>query len=136
MTSRVRRIQAGEFDVNKRNQVPQEQPAQPDAEITSLGLLLARLCWAIVGPMVLFVVLVNGLIRGGGWFTGQDAAYGIIVVLMLVCRWLEQVSGRAKTAFGEPSSTQDFRSYCIALFLGSTAAWVMVKLIANYVLHP
>lgn len=135
MSSHSHRVHQDKTDRNDSGEVPRKHPPQPEAEITSLSLLLARMIWVIGGPMVLFVVLATTFTRDGGWFTGMDAFYAIVVVLILACRWIEQRSGHAKTASGEPSSAQNFRNYCIGMIFGSAGAWAVTKLIVLYVLH-
>jgi hypothetical protein len=85
----------------------------------------------------MFLVLTTMSIvnSGSGWFTKLDALFACLVVLTVASRWVEQRSGSATTAKGEPATMQDFRRYVRSVLLIATLVWVAANLLGNHVLH-
>lgn len=109
-------------------------PEEPRAPISSFGVLGARLTWAMLGPLV-FVVLVWSIgSRRQGWLTWLDAPYAAVVVLMMLARWVEHRSGTATTLTGEPATAEQCRRYMVILPIAAVAAWIVAKVLGNYVL--
>jgi len=107
------------------NPAPQVPP-----EISSIGVLAARVVWMLVGPLAL-LVLAYGIVRAGpGWRTAWDAAFLIVVALMIGARWLEQRSGTATTVTGEPASPAHFRRYVRVLVPVAAVLWIAANLLA------
>jgi len=110
------------FDPNRSPQAP--------PEITSIGVLAARVVWMLMGPLAL-LVLAYGIVRAGpGWRTAWDAAFLIVVALMIGARWVEQRSGTATTVTGEPASPVHFRRYVRVLLPVAAAGWIAANLLA------
>jgi hypothetical protein len=64
--------------------------------------------WFMLGPATL-VGITYGIVNGGsGWLTGLDAAYLVVIALMVSGRWYEQRSGMAMTAEGKPATWETF----------------------------
>lgn len=101
--------------------------------ISSLGVLGARLTWILLGPLALAVITWGIVSRGNGWFTGLDAAFGIVVGLMLLGRWVEQRSGTATTLTGEPAAPEQFRRFMTLLPPLAAAVWIIANLAGNHV---
>ena len=106
-----------------------------DGAISSLGVLFARFFGALLGPMVLVLTTMSIVNSGSGWFTKLDALFACLVVLTVASRWVEQRSGSATTAKGEPATMQDFRRYVRSVLLIATLVWVAANLLGNHVLH-
>jgi len=117
--------------VKKNSDTPMPTPAP---EITSISIFLARLCWVIFGPMTLLLVIVGLVSSKEAGLTGLDALYGIVVLLMLAGRWLEQRSAAPKTASGEPATPESFRMYVYILIAVSICAWLGAKLAVRLLL--
>jgi hypothetical protein len=106
-----------------------------DGAISSLGVLFARFFGALLGPMFLVLTTMSIVNSGSGWFTKLDALFACLVVLTVASRWVEQRSGSATTAKGEPATMQDFRRYVRSVLLIATLVWVAANLLGNHVLH-
>ena len=104
-------------------------------EIRSLPVLGARLTWIIFGPIAAAALLVQIVSRGTGWFTGLDAAFGVVVGLMILGRWVEQRSGCATTSTGEPATLEQCKHYTALVLLGAAAAWVVANALGNHLLR-
>lgn len=102
-------------------------------EVGSGAALLGRLMWMVLGPM-LMLLITYALVTRAGWFTPRDAAFGIVVTLMVGGRWVEQRSGAAMTATGEPAGAQHFKRYARILLPLATGVWVTAKVLGNHVL--
>jgi hypothetical protein len=113
---------------------PEPTPPKP-GEISSLVVLGARLTWIAVGPLALAGITYGIVSTGTGWLTGLDAAFGVVVVLMLVGRWVEQRSGTATTLTGEPATGQWFRRYALLLPALAVATWIVANAVGLYVLR-
>ena len=103
--------------------------------ISSLGVLFATVFGSLLGPMFLVLTAMSIVNSGSGWFTKLDAIFAGLLTLMVACRWVEQRSGSATTAKGEPATMQDFRRYVRSVLLIATLIWVAANLLGNHVLH-
>jgi len=108
---------------------PNRTPPAPP-EISSIGVLAARVVWMLLGPLAL-LVLAYGIVRAGpGWRTAWDAVFLLVVALMIAARWFEQRSGTATTVTGEPASPAHFRRYVRVLVPVAAVVWVAANLLA------
>jgi hypothetical protein len=113
-------------------------PAVPEhraGEIRSFSVLGARLTWIMFGPVAAVMLLVEIVSHGTGWFTRLDAAFGGVVGLMILGRWVEQRSGCATTSTGEPATLEQCKRYTVLVLLGGAAAWVAANVLGNYLLR-
>lgn len=115
-----------------------EMNSQPGTEVrageVSSGVaLLGRLMWMILGP-ILALFITYGVVTHGGWFTPRDAAFAIIVAMMVGGRWVEQRSGSALTATGKPATVEHFRRYVRVLLPLAAGVWVVANVLGNHVL--
>ena len=94
--------------------------------ISSGIVLLGRLAWMTFGPLLLCLMIGVILTQRSGWFTIWDVGFGAIVLLMLTGRWIEQRSGAATTATGEPATVQHFKRYVRALCPIAGGVWIVV----------
>ena len=78
-------------------------------EVTSAVVLVSRMMWMMLGPMLLLVT-TYAIVTSGSWFTAWDAAFCGVVALMIAGRWVEQQSGSAVTATGEPATVQTLQT--------------------------
>ncbi|MFH1109754.1 MAG: hypothetical protein V1790_11240 [Planctomycetota bacterium] len=106
-----------------------------DGAISSLGVLFARVFGHLLGPMFLVLTTMCIVNSGSGWFTKLDGIFAGLAAVMIGSRWVEQRSGSATTAKGEPATMQDFRRYVRSVLLIATLAWVAANLLGNHVLH-
>ena len=106
-----------------------------DGAISNLAVLFARIFCFLLGPMFLVLTAMGIVNSGSGWFTNLDALFACLVVLTVVSRWVEQRSGSATTAKGEPATMRDFRRYLRSVLLIATLVWVAANLLGNHVLH-
>lgn len=113
---------------------PKLEDCDDPRERTGIATVGARLTWVILGPMALFLIVITIVSGGRGWTTWLDAAFGAVVGLMLFGRWVEQRSGKAMTATGEPSTVADVRRYALVLLVMMAAVWVGANVLGNHIL--
>jgi len=101
----------------------------------SLTVVIGRLVWMLVGPMVLAAITYNIVTRGVGWLTVWDATYGIVVLLTIAGRWVEMRSGSALTATGEPATIEHFKRYLVILLVVAAVVWVVANALGNHLLR-
>ena len=102
-------------------------------EVSSGVALLGRLMWMILGPMLMFLI-TYAIVTGAGWFTPRDAAFGVVLALMVGGRWVEQRSGSAMTSTGEPATAGHFKRYVRALLPLAAGVWVVANVLGNHIL--
>ena len=102
--------------------------------ISSLAVLGARLTWILLGPLALLGITWGIVSQGTGWFTGLDAAFGVVVGLMLLGRWVEHRSGSATTLAGDPATPEQFKRYMALLPPLAAGVWIVANVVGNYVL--
>jgi hypothetical protein len=113
----------------------QHSSKNPDvAGISSVSVLFGRLTWFMLGPGALFGILYAIVTHGTGWITGLDAAYFIVVALMVLGRWHEQRSGVATTAEGKPATWDHFRRYVRLLLPTAVVIWILANAVGNHLL--
>lgn len=108
-------------------------PREDDRTITSFRVLLARVTWFFIGPLALFLLVLGIASAGSGWATALDVLFFGFVAVMVWCRWVEQRSGRATTAYGEPATSEDFRRYVLTLLPLAAGAWLVANLLGNHI---
>ena len=102
---------------------------ETDSQPGSSGVvLLGRLMWFLLGPMLSLYILY-AIVTGEGWFTTWDAAFGVVVALMVGGRWVEQRSGSATTVTGEPATVEHFKRYVRVLLPLAAGAWVAANVL-------
>ncbi len=116
------------------NSDPNSASAQ-GAQITSLGVLGARLTWVLLGPVAIAGIAWGILSSGSGWLTALDAAFAVVIGLMLLGRWIEHRSGTATTLTGQPATVAHFRRYVVILVPAAAAVWAVANLVGNHVLR-
>jgi hypothetical protein len=100
-----------------------------------LQALLGRTLWLVIGPIVLFVLILLIVIRGTGWFTIEDSWYFATMGVMVLGRWMEIRTGFGRTAFCKPATTQHFRRY-VALFVPwALLVWTTANIVGNHLLR-
>jgi divalent metal cation (Fe/Co/Zn/Cd) transporter len=102
--------------------------------ISSLGVLGARLTWVLLGPLALVGMTWGVVSQGTVWFTVFDAAFGAVVGLMLLGRWVEHRSGSATTLTGEPDTPEQFKRYMTLLPPLAASVWIVANVVGRYVL--
>jgi hypothetical protein len=111
-----------------------ESPDQTTSKpITSFSVLGARLTWVLLGPLALLGITWGIVSQGTGWFTGLDVAFGIVMILMLLGRWVEHRSGTATTLTGEPATPVQFKRYMTLLPPVAVAVWIVANVVGNHV---
>lgn len=90
-----------------------------------------RLAWMFVGPIALFLLIVNIARTGGGWWTPSDIAFFVFLGLMLLGRFLEFLGGSPQTASGEPATKKHLARYLVLAPVIAAAVWIVANLIGN-----
>jgi hypothetical protein len=98
----------------------------------SAFVILGRIYWVMIGPMLLVILTLTSLANSGGWFTPAD--FGFLAALggLPFGRWLEFQGGDPRTSTGEPATRDQLRRYALATTLAGLAVWVVANLIGNY----
>lgn len=111
------------------------EPTTPKpGEISSFGVLGARLTWILAGPIALLGITYGIVSSGTGWLTRLDAAFCVVAGLMLLGRWVEQRSGTATTLTGEPATPGQLKRYITILIPAAAVVWVIANVVGNHVL--
>ncbi len=105
----------------------------PAGEVHSGVVLLGRLMWMVLGPMLMLMITYS-TVTGTGWFALRDAVFSIVVALMVAGRWVEQQSGAAMTATGEPAGAGHFNRYVRVLLPLAMGVWITAKVLGNHIL--
>ena len=50
-----------------------------DSQSPALSAILGRFIWLLVGPMALVLMIFANVSQGGGWLTGLDIAFFVIL---------------------------------------------------------
>jgi hypothetical protein len=90
--------------------------------------------WLGFGPIFALLSLVSVAGNSAGWLTLIDAVYFVLLGLLPLSRWLEFCQGKAETPAGKPATWADLRNYFLIVSVGGTVAWMIAKLICNYLI--
>lgn len=101
-------------------------------EISSGMVLLGRVTWMMLGPAALLGIIYAITANSSGWFRIPDAAYVAVVALMIGGRWIEQRSGAATTATGEPATVRHFKRYIRTLLPLAVGVWIAANVVGNH----
>ena len=105
------------------------------ARSDSLAVLLGRIFWALVGPVLLAVYAAMILSSPGrGWLTAADAGYLLVLGGMILGRYIEHRGGNPRNSMGEPSAPGDLRRYVQITLSAGLSLWVAANMISNYLL--
>ena len=107
-----------------------------DQEYDSLSGCLLRLFWFFLGNAALVLVAVQLLLQPRGWFSGLDAVYWSVVVLILAARYADIRYYKGTTAEGKPFTLEDWRRYAFILVLSASVAWLTVHFLGAFGLSP
>ena len=100
----------------------------------SFAVLGSRVFWMLVGPVALALLAMAIVCAGTGWLTGLDAAFFVVLGLIVAARAIEQRSGQGATSDGEPSTWAHVRRYYFRLIALAAALWFVANLFGNHVL--
>ena len=101
----------------------------------SLWALVGRALWIMLGPIALSAtacVIISS--PGTGWQTRADLFYFAALGGMVAGRWIEFASGAARDSFGKVATKADVWRYTCGIVAGGLLLWLLVNVIANYVL--
>jgi hypothetical protein len=94
--------------------------------------VLARLLWMFLCPMALLVLTMAIVTKGGGWLTGADYAFFVLLAAMILARLWEFREGAPQTASGEPATPAHLWRFTVGGIVLGIAVWV----VANYMVNP
>jgi NADH:ubiquinone oxidoreductase subunit 3 (subunit A) len=112
---------------------PEKNPSNDQAagQISSLGVLGARLTWLLFGPAALVLMIWAIASGGSGWITVLDAAFFAVLGLTVLGRWVEQRSGAATTLTGQPATLEQCKRYTVVLLIAAAIAWLAANVVGN-----
>lgn len=94
--------------------------------------VVGRVFSMMLGPAFLFILAVAIARDGGGWLTGKDVAFHVLLAALIAGRILEFRGKDPRTATGEPATAQDLRMFIVLTLLLAIAAWVFANLVGNH----
>jgi hypothetical protein len=97
-----------------------------------LSVIFCRLFWLLLGPAGLLLTGVAIVQSGAGWFTGKDLIFGLVVLLMIVCRWVDFLKGNGDNALGDPVSKRYMLGYTVIGLTAGAAIWAGANVLGNY----
>lgn len=100
----------------------------------TLGVVVSRLTWMLIGPLVLFLTTYFILTSGTGWRTVADVVFFVALGAMMLGRWIEFRRGAPQTATGEPATPAHLRRYIAALAIGGPLVWIAANVVGNHFL--
>ena len=87
-----------------------------------IGLAL-RLLWMGFGNLALMVLAILIWQDKIPFFSVHDLLVGLVVVLLIVCRYIDISYFHGGTSYGEPATMKHWRRYVVWLVLISLAMW-------------
>ena len=97
-----------------------------------LSLVFCRLFWLLLGPAGLLLTGAAISQSEAGWFTGKDLIFGVIVLLIILCRWVDFLKGDRDNALGDPVSKRYMLGYTVIGLVAGAAVWAGVNVLGNY----
>jgi hypothetical protein len=101
----------------------------PENQASSGVVVMARLVWMFIGPLVLLGLAYAMASEQRGWLAAQSIAFIVILGLVVVCRWADPL-----TSDGEPTTREHLRRYALRTFLAGGFAWALANLAGNHLL--
>jgi hypothetical protein len=97
----------------------------------SSGSCFIRLVWFMIGPAAMLILAATKMERGGGWLTGLDIAFFIMLALTILARCIDFRLGRPQTASGTPATAAHLRRYIPLMLVIGVLVWTMTNVIGN-----
>ena len=101
---------------------------------TSMLVLVGRIFWMILGPIILAVLTIVIISSGDGWLTPKDIAFFAVLIGMPLGRWLEFQGGSPETSTGEPATAADLHRYVLTTIVLGTGVWMAANVAGNHLL--
>jgi len=96
-------------------------------------VLLGRVVWIMFAPLMLLAT-ASFILTQPGLRIGINVAYVATLFAMVLGRCIEHSGGNPKTSTGEESTPAHLRRFILFTLVGGLALWLVVTLLANYVL--
>jgi small-conductance mechanosensitive channel len=107
-----------------------------DHQTTSIGAVVARVFWMMLGPLMLLVMAFTIAKNGNGWLSGVSIGYLGVLAATILARWLEFRDGAALTSDGQPMTTQLLRRFVVLAAVVGLAVWVVANVLGIFVFSP
>ena len=98
---------------------------------SSVLSVLTRIYWMMIGPAILFLLLLSNFSDRGGWFTTSDIAYLIAVMALVGARWLDFHQVNPQTAMGTPATRKEIERYSLVVTGLALSLWVIANLVSS-----
>ena len=95
-------------------------------------VMVSRVFWMMLGPLLIAVAGINIVNSGNGWFTLADIAFLLMLGGVVMARWLELQSGGAQTSTGEPATASQVYRFMLFATIVGLAAWIAANFVGNY----
>jgi hypothetical protein len=102
-----------------------------NASTKPMFVLFFRVFWIILGPFGLLFLLAAIVQSGGGWLTGKDLLFGIILLATILCRWGDSWRGERTDSSGEPVTETDVWRYTVTALAAVGTLWAAANLLAT-----
>lgn len=99
---------------------------------STMTMVLIRVFWMALGPLILGLLLMAIARTDQGWFTPADLWFLAILTALIFARWAEIRTGNALNTMGEPAKPDDFRKYVAGVTTLGLVGWVIANVIGNY----
>jgi hypothetical protein len=107
----------------------------PNEPKTQGRVMIARMFWFFVGPMILACLALAIVSAGTGWTTWLDAAFLLVFGVMVLARWYELRSGQGYDSYGNPAGPDEFAKYCRGALPIALAVWAAANVLGNHVMN-
>ena len=97
-----------------------------------MTVLLCRILWSLLGPMLLMFAAATIVQSGSGWFTADDLLFAVILLGTILCRWADFRYGERTDSYGQPVTVSDLRRYTRIWAMAGVAIWAGANLIGRY----
>lgn len=103
---------------------------QADVPVNGFGIL-ARIYWMFLGNVLLLFLLALLFTKAPSFPSLLDAAYGGVVVSLILVRFVDIRWLKGETGEGQPATLTHWRRYTILLGSVGIGAWLLARGLAH-----
>lgn len=102
----------------KSNHSTKTEPA------ASVGVVVARVAWMLIGPLSLTSVAITIMETGQGWFAIRSLIYLVALAVTIIGRWLDPV-----TSDGDPTTPGQRRRTATWTLIAGLIGWAVANIV-------